>query len=157
MLQLNHSQAKPTAPPTCGATANRTRGRRLVSAFALLTVCFIAGHSLPSMASENFREPAKSTTKTTLSASTTTIKEHAEITLKATVSPSKAKGTVVLYGRVSPTSAFKPLDSVVSAGGVAKFHGRISVTGKVGFKAVYEGFGNYKKSTSNIVNVEVTK
>jgi hypothetical protein len=153
MIRLQKRPIPTASTASNGTTSSRTRGRRLVSAFALLTVCLFAAHSLPSMASERSPELAKKGTQTALKASASTINEDKKITLTATVTPSKAKGTVTFYGRKAPTDPFQEIGKSSVVAGVAKLSGHIGIPGKIGFLAFYNGSSTYKTSASKIVTV----
>jgi hypothetical protein len=131
----------------------RTQRRSLLSLFALLAICLIALHPLPSMASENARKIGKKETKITLKASASVLKQGKKLTLTATVSPSKATGTVTFYSKRAPNLPFLAVEQPTLVNGVAKISGFLGSLGDVEFKAVYNGSSAYTKSTSKIVTV----
>jgi hypothetical protein len=134
------------------------RRARSFSALALLTLCFVALQSLPSMASE-WTQDGKIATTTKLKASASTVKEGSKLTMTATVSPSKATGTVALYGSPGPGVPYHKLVTHTVVAGVATaiaIH-VIDVSGHVTFKAIYSGSKVYNTSTSNVVPVDITK
>lgn len=161
MHRLNVTPAKPVTSKLSalrGLGGIRMQRRSLFSTFALLTLCFVALHSLPLTASEWTRD-GKIATTTKLKASAKTVKEGSKLTMTATVSPSKATGTVALYGSPGPGLPYHKLVTHTVVAGVATaiaIH-LIDVSGHVTFKAIYSGSKVYNTSTSNVVPVDVTK
>lgn len=133
------------------------QSRRLFSVFALLTLCFVAAHSIPSMASEWTGDNKKIATTTKLKASATKINEHKKLTLTVTVAPSKATGSITFYGREAPTKPFVKIAKSSVVAGVAKVSNDIGIPGTIGFKAVYDGSSKYASSTSKVITVISTK
>jgi hypothetical protein len=136
----------------------RTHRRSILSVLALLTICLVAAQPI-SLLAANRTTDAKIKTTTKLKPSATTVKEGSKFTLTATVSPSKATGTVAFYGSPAKGRPYIKLVTHPVVGGVAKAPALpiTGVNGHVTFKAVYEGSALYKTSTSNIVPVDITK
>jgi hypothetical protein len=130
-----------------GGTVVCTQQRRPLLAFALLTTCTTVITALPLMANVE----AKSTTTTTLVASTESIDYGAKLTLTAVVSPSKATGTVTFY------SGKQVIGKSALSGGTAKLSLSTLAVGSHLFEAVYGGATAYGTSTSKTVTVVVTK
>lgn len=131
--------------------------RKFWPTLALAAVCALATCAVPSRASEVDSSKKLSPTTTKLKASPTTLVENEKVTLTATVSPSKATGTMTLYGRLSSKAPWQKLGSTSLSHGVAKMSGKIDLAGSFGLKAVYGGSKTYKGSTSNTVTVTVKK
>jgi hypothetical protein len=120
---------------------------------ALLAICLVAAHPLPSMASENAKKIVKKETKITLKASASVLKQGHKLTLTATVSPSKATGTVTFYVKRASNLPFRIVEEPTLVHGVTKISGFLGSLGAIEFKAVYNGSSAYNKSTSKIVTV----
>lgn len=136
----------------------RTHRRNLLAVFALLTICLVAVQPLPLPAS-SVKPNAKIKTTTKLKPSATTVKEGSKFTLTATISPSKATGTVAFYGSPAKGRPYIKLVTHPVVGGISKAPALpiTGINGHVTFKAVYEGTTVYNTSTSNIVPVDITK
>lgn len=132
--------------------------RNLLSVFALLIICLVAAQPLSLLASSS-KTDAKIKTITKLKPSATTVKEGSDFTLTATISPSKATGTVAFYGSPAKGRPYIKLVTHPIVGGVSKAPALpiTGINGHVTFKAVYEGSAVYGSSTSNIVPVDITK
>jgi hypothetical protein len=136
----------------------RTYRRSLLSAFALLTIFLVAAQPLPLLAANRTTDGKKIATTTKLKSSASTVKEFSKLSLTASVSPSKAKGTVAFYGSPAPGRPYIKLVTYPVVDGVAKATAlHVTVSGHVTFKAVYSGSAVYGSSTSNVVPVDITK
>lgn len=139
-------------------TKARMQRRSLFSAFALLTLCFVAAHSIPSIASEWTSDGKKIPTTIKQSASPNPVTEGDTLTLTAHVSPSKATGTVSVYFGFAPKGPFEKAKTIPIKNGVAKASQKVegySQTTAVYLKTVYNGSSKYASSTSKVMKLVV--
>jgi hypothetical protein len=131
-----------------GFDRNLTQKRGLLKVIALLTIWAVAFPPLPSIAVEKAVGKTKTTTKLSWEAG----KVKDEVILTATVSPSKATGTVTFYGNAYPKKPhFVALKTISLKDGVAKWS---FLDGDVYYKeikATYNGSTTYATSTSSTI------
>jgi hypothetical protein len=135
----------PTTPQNLKSTFARISGR----AFTLALSVTLLSCALPAMASSVHADSKKST-KISLKASPSTIKEGQKITITALVTPSKATGDVTFY--VVGTS-YK--EKVPLKGGEVKETVPQAPPGTYKLKAVYDGSSKYSSSTSSTIKVVI--
>jgi hypothetical protein len=133
---------------------------KFLPTFALATVCALTICATPSFAAVHIDSSKKTSTTTKLKVSATTVKAGDAMTVTATVAPSKATGTVSLYGGLAPGKPTellikRPLVKGVATGTetVPKEFAGFTVV----IKAVYSGSSKYASSTSSTISVKVTK
>lgn len=138
-------------------TQIRPHRRNLLSVFALLTIFLVAAQPLSLLASESHPEHSKKIhTTTKLKVSPTTVKENHKINVTATVTPSKATGTITLY-LMTPSGSVENEGTGTLRNGTVSGSGSLQKAGKYEFMAVYHGSKTYASSNSNIVTVKVEK
>lgn len=133
--------------------------RRILPVITLAALCTFTTCAIPSFAAVHTDSTTKTATTTKLKVSATTVKAGQSVTATVTVTPSKATGTVSLYGGVAPgkPTTFLVKRSVVN--GVAKGTATVPKTFAgltLVIKAVYNSNSTkYASSTSNTVSIKV--
>jgi hypothetical protein len=129
--------------------------QKLPAVIALLTLCAVSLNPLPSIAAE--KDGAKKTTTVKLKESGTSITTATEFHLTATVSPSKAKGTVTFscIHIATGNRIWIPFAQVPVIAGEANKSTLIGFPGHYEFKAEYDGSTTYATNESNTVSVYV--
>lgn len=136
---MNAINLLPKTPRAFQSTIQRNSIRMVALVFSLA----VLSSALPAIAANHIE--SKTVTKTTLKASPTHPTEGAKVVFTATVSPSKATGTVTFSVSGEPGSK-----SVSLAGGVAKATVDGVPSGTYTIKAKYNGSSKYDSSDATV-------
>ncbi len=134
--------------------------RRFLPTLTLAAVCALTLGALPSFAAVHTDSTKKTATTTKIKASSTSVKPGQKVTLTVTVTPSKATGSISLYGGIAPGKPTEFLAKHALVNGVAKGTETVPSTfagATVVLKAVYTGSSKYATSTSNTISIKVAK